>query len=196
MNNRIASLIVASALLLGATQLMAQQQPAAPRQASTGGNSPHETTSAVFDGVRDNRVTISYGRPLSRNPRGGEIRKIWGTLIPWGQPYRLGSDEATLLLTQKDLVIGDATIPAGAYTLYMVPAESGPSKLVFSKKLGGWGVPVDTTQDLVRVDLKKEPLEPQVDQLGIAVQPNPAGGGTIKIMWETTQFSVPFTIKK
>src|SRR4051812_3887704 len=90
-------------VLFGASLSIAQQPPAQPKAASTGGASPHETTSATFDGARDNRVGISYGRPYSKDPKTGEIRKIWGTLVPWGKAWRMGSDEATILLTQKNL---------------------------------------------------------------------------------------------
>src|SRR5215475_12017544 len=151
--------------------------------------SPHETTSAVIDG---NRVTLVYGRPYSKDPKSGEIRKIWGTLVPNGKAWRLGADEATLLLTQKPIEFGDTTIPAGAYTLYMVPDDNG-GKLAISKSLGAWGVPVDEKNDLARVDLKKEPLEKPNDQLALAVEKNPSGGGVIKIMWEGAQFTAPFT---
>jgi hypothetical protein len=154
--------------------------------------SPHETISAVIDNCR---VTIVYGRPYSKSPRGGDVRKIWGTLVPYGQAWRLGSDEATLLVTQQPLSIGETTIPAGAHTLYMVPAENG-AKLAFSKTLGGWGIPVDEKNDVARVDMTKETLETPVDQLTMAVMRNPAGGGIIRVMWEGTQYSVPFTIKK
>src|SRR5215813_1504778 len=84
--------------------------------------SPHETASAVIDG---NRVTVVYGRPYSKDPKSGEVRKIWGTLIPNGKAWRLGADEATLLITQKPIEFGDTTVPPGAYTLYMVPDENG-----------------------------------------------------------------------
>jgi hypothetical protein len=154
--------------------------------------SPHETTSAVIDG---NRVTLVYGRPYSKDPKSGEIRKIWGTLVPYGKAWRIGADEATLLITQKPIEFGDTTIPAGAYTLYMIPEEDG-GKLVFSKSLGAWGVPVDEKHDLARVDLKKEPLEKPNEQLAMSVEKNPGGGGVIKIMWEGTQYSAPFTVKK
>jgi hypothetical protein len=154
--------------------------------------SPHETTSAVIDG---NRVSLVYGRPYSKDPKSGEIRKIWGTLLPYGKTWRLGADEATLLITQKPIEIGDTTVPAGAYTLYMIPDENG-GKLAISKSLGAWGVPVDEKNDLARVDLKKETLETPNDQLAMAVEKNPAGSGIIKIMWEGTQFSAPFTVKK
>src|SRR5688572_22731161 len=187
--NKLTSFIVGTALLVSAASLPAQQ---AKRAASTGGNSPHETTSAVIDG---SRVTITYGRPLTKDPKSGEPRKIWGGLVPWDKAWRLGSDEATLLITQAPLQIGDTTIPAGAYTLYMVPSENGAAKLAFSTNLGKWGVPVDETHDLARVDLAANVLPDSVDQLTITVENDPAGGGLLKIAWEKTQYSVRFTVK-
>jgi hypothetical protein len=155
--------------------------------------SPHETVSTVVDG---NRVTLSYGRPFSKDPKSGEPRKIWGKLVPWGKAWRLGADEATLLVTQKPLILGDKEIAAGAYTLYMVPDENGTSKLAVSKTIGGWGIPVDEKNDVERVDLKKEPLDKPTDQFAMALEKNPSGGGVLKLMWEDAQYSVPFTVKK
>jgi hypothetical protein len=189
MNITKSILTIVAATLVSATPLLAQQKKAA----STGGNSPHETTSAVIDG---NRVTISYGRPNTKSPKTGEMRIIWGGLVPWDQAWRTGSDEATLLTTQQPMVIGDTTIPAGAYTLYTVPSENGVSKLAFATKLGGWGVPVDEKNDLARVDMKKSSLDESVDQFSMAVAKNESGGGVIKLMWEKTQFTVAFTVKK
>ncbi|MGO8763677.1 MAG: DUF2911 domain-containing protein [Limisphaerales bacterium] len=155
--------------------------------------SPHETISAIIDG---DRVTVTYGRPYTTKPGTTEVRKIWGGLVPYGQPWRLGADEATLLITQQPIQIADKAIPAGAYTLYMMPVENGTSQLVFSTRLGGWGIPVDTARDLTRVDLTKAALDKTVDQFTLTVGPNPSGGGVLKFMWENTQFSVPFTVQK
>lgn len=182
---------IAGATLLIMSSVLSAQQP--KKVASTGGNSPHETTSAVIDGCR---VTITYGRPFSKDPKTGETRKIWGGLVPWDKAWRTGADEATVLMTQKPLTIGGTMVPAGAYTIYTIPSESGVSRLAISKKLGAWGVPVDEKNDLSRVDLKKEPLEKQVDQFTMAVTKDPSGGGAIRLMWENTQFSVPFTVDK
>ena len=120
------------------------------------------------------------------------MRKIWGGLVPWDKAWRLGANEATTLIAQSALVIGGTTIPAGAYTLYMVPSETGTSKLAISKTIGGWGIPVDEKNDVARVDLKKDVLENSVDQLTITVGRGASGGGLIKIAWEKTQYSVEF----
>jgi hypothetical protein len=166
--------------------------------------SPHETISA---NINNRVVSITYGRPYSKAPKSTEIRKIWGTLVPWGQAWRLGADEATLLLTPVDLVLGGSvTVPAGAYTLYMMPVENGASQLVFSKNVGKWGIPVDTASDVAKVDLKKSALSPANDQL-TAVQSAPvaapaAGAApanptvTLRIMWEATEYSVDFAVKQ
>lgn len=187
--------LLAAALLL-ASSLFAQTPE--PRVNSTGGRSPHETTSTVIGDRRTgNRITLTYGRPFTKDPRTGEARQIWGGLIPWDKPNRLGADEATLLLTQKPLVFGDTTIPAGAHTLYLVPSENGTSQLAFSSSLGKWGVPVDETTDTARIPLSRSTLAEPVDQLTIRVENDATtGGGVIKIAWENTQFSAPFTVAK
>jgi hypothetical protein len=179
-----------------------KKQKAAPLPgAGTGGTTPHATTSAVIGPNRNEggMITVTYGRPHVVHPRkGGEPRKIWGGLVPYGKADRLGADEATLFINSRPIEIAGTTIPAGAYTLYIIPSKTGASKLAFSKNIGKWGVPVDETQDLVRVDLEKETLPRNVDQLTISVENTPprSMNGRLKIQWEKTQFSVPFTIKK
>ena len=177
-----------SALLIAA--VIACCLPAVAQQRRV---SPHETISTVIDG---NRIVVVYGRPYTKAPRGGEDRKIWGGLVPYGKVWRLGADEATLLVTQKPLMIGETSVPAGAYTLYMLPEESGAAKLIINKAVGQWGTQYSEGDDLGRADMKKGDLEKKADQLTVAVEKNPAGGGVLKVMWENTEYSVPITVQK
>jgi len=176
----------------------ASTEPVPPLPAPRPRVSPHETISNVIGDRRTgNRITITYGRPYTKDPKTGSPRKIWGSLVAWDKADRLGADEATLLITQQALVIGDTTIPAGAYTLYIIPSETGTAKLAFSNSLGKWGIPVDETKDVARVPLTKATLASPVDQLTIGIENDAAAaGGVIKIQWETTQFALPFTVKK
>jgi hypothetical protein len=182
MKNLKSTLLIA-AIIASALPVLAQRQRV----------SPHETISAVIDG---NRVTVVYGRPYTKDPKSGDNRKIWGGLVPFGKVWRTGADEATLLITQKPIVMGGTTIPAGAYTLFTLPADSGSAKLIVSKQLGQWGLQYDEKQDLARIDLKKGAVEKPVDQFTMAVAKDSAGGGLLKLMWENTEFSVPFTVQK
>jgi hypothetical protein len=184
--NKLKSILTIGAIIFITLPLMAQQKRV----------SPHETVSAVVDG---NRVTVVYGRPYTKDPHSGEMRKIWGGLVPYGKVWRTGADEATLLITQKPIMFGDTAVPAGAYTLFTLPQEDGSAKLIINKQVGQWGVgpgSYDVQQDLARIDLKKDALEKPADQLTIAISKNPSGGGVLKIIWEDTQYSAAFTVQK
>lgn len=163
--------------------------------------SPHEVIGAHI-GKRGGSMMIVYGRPYSKDPKNGEIRKIWGGLVPWDKVWRMGADEATVMIIAQPIVIGDTTLPAGAYTLFMVPKEDGSAKLIINKKIGQWGVPYNEAKEkdneLARIDLTKDTApDKQVDQFTMAIVPDKAtGGGTIKMVWENTAFAMPFTLGK
>jgi hypothetical protein len=167
------------ALVLSAVTMVAGLTAQAQQQGSQM-PSPHDTTSTRVGGKL---VAVYYGRPFAKG------RVIWGGLVPWEQAWRLGANEATTLIAQAPVVIGGTTVPAGAYTLYMVPSATGISKLAISKTIGAWGIPVDEKNDLARVDLKKDDLAAPVEQLTLTL--GKAGSGAVlKIAWEKSQYSV------
>jgi hypothetical protein len=160
--------------------------------------SPHDKVGAVIAG---NRVTIYYGRPYTKSPKTGEMRKIWGGLVPWEKAWRAGADEATTLITEGELKVGDKSIPAGAYTLYMIPSEKGATKLAVSKKIGQWGIKkdgtVDETGEFVRVDMKKDSAEKKLEQFTIQLAVTKGQPKADLIMtWDDTRFSVPIEVVK
>ncbi|MEY2577148.1 MAG: hypothetical protein QOF80_2635 [Verrucomicrobiota bacterium] len=171
------TLVVLTALAL-TSPLFAEEKPRV---------SPHETVNAS---VGDAKITIVYGRPYSKDPKSGEKRKIWGTLVPFSKVWRLGADEATTLTTDKDITIGGTAIAAGTYTLFLMP-EEGAAKLIVNKQTGQWGTKYDEKQDLVRIDMKKQAADKAVDQFTIAVD-----GGVLKLTWEDVQYSAPIAAKK
>jgi hypothetical protein len=181
--NKLKTLVGITALLASGLPLLAQHGHAA---------SPHISISAVVDG---DSLTLVYGSPGIKDPRSGEPRKIWGKLVPFGKVWRTGADEATVLTTQKPLAFGDTTLAPGTYSLWTLPAEDGSAKLIINKQTGQWGTSYDEGQDLVRLDLKKDALDCPVDRFMMAIERN-SGGGVLKMMWETTQYSIPFTVKK
>lgn len=171
------SLLILSLSLVVALPALAQEKKRV---------SPHETITGTVDG---SEVTIVYGRPYTKDPKSGAARKIWGELVPFGKVWRAGADEATLLTTKESYDIGGTTVPAGTYSLFMLPDANG-AKLIINKQTGQWGTKYDESQDLVRVDMKKEAADKAVDQFTIKIEPNSAGGGTLKFSWEIAQYSV------
>jgi hypothetical protein len=174
--------LIFPAFLLGITPLLAQERQRV---------SPHETVSAT---VADTEMTIVYGRPYTKDPKSGQPRKVWGSLVPYGKVWRMGADEATLFTTKKDVKIGGTAVPAGTYSLYFWPEESGNAKLIVNKQTGQWGTKYEESQDLARIEMKKETLEKPVDQFTIALDKT-AADGVLKVMWENTQYSTTVAAK-
>ena len=181
--NYLKSLFMIGALLVSSLPLLAQQHRV----------SPHETIGGVIDG---DRITVVYGRPYTKNPHGDDMRKIWGGLVPYGQVWRMGADEATLLITQKPLMFGNTAVPAGCYTLYTLPNEDGTAKLIINKAIGQWGTQYDESQDLARIDLKKTALDKPVNQFTMAVGKGAEDGGVLKLSWENIEYTAAFTVQK
>ncbi len=155
--------------------------------------SPHDTTNATIDG---DEITIVYGRPYTKDPKTGKTRKIWGGLVPFERVWRLGADEATLLTTNTPLGLGGKSIPAGSYTLFMPPHNEKSATLIVNKRSANGVRSTIEKQDFARADMNGEPASSPADQLAIAIDSNPSGGGTIKVTWETTQYSVDFKVQK
>ena len=163
------SLILVSALVVAAQQDKTKR-PSPPAQATWelgGGKS----------------VTIDYGSPRVKG------RKIWGDLVPFGQVWRTGANEATTLVTPVDLTIGGSAVPAGSYTIFTVPNKDKWA-LVISKKTGEWGTDYPgQANDLARVDMKVSALPSPVENFTISFE-KAGSGANLNIDWETTRASV------
>ena len=49
---------------------------------------------------------------------------------------------------------------------------------------------------MARLDLTKGKIEAPADEFTIAIDKGTDGGGVLKMEWENTAYSVPFTVKK
>jgi len=177
------SLALVSILALSAVAVTAEDKPRV---------SPTQTARANIDGAD---VSVTYGAPYTKDPKTGAPRTIWRGLVPYGQVWRTGANEATTLTTTKDLEIGGTKVPAGSYTLFTLPQENGASKLIINKQTGQWGTKYDESQDFARVDLTKKTTAKQADQFEIAILSEAKGGHTLALRWENTEFSVPIKAK-
>jgi hypothetical protein len=132
-------------------------------------------------------IEIAYSRPLKRG------RVIFGNVVPWNQVWRTGANAATQLTTTKDLMFGSTALPAGKYTLWTLPTPTG-AKLIINSQTGQWGTDYDVKRDFARLDLTRTTLTQPVDEFTMAVVPQGAGG-VLRLSWDTTEYSIPFTIK-
>ncbi len=189
--NRYKFLVLLTAAVFGVTSVFSAEKKAKKARVSL-----PDTVTANIDG---NDVKIAYSRPAMKDPKSGESRKIWGGLVPYGKVWRTGANEATLLTTQKPIVIGGYQLAAGTYSLFTVPEAMG-GKLVINKKTGQWGIPYkedeEKANELARVDLKQSKTSSKVDPFTISIEKTGSGAGVIKFAWENAQYTVAFTNKK
>jgi len=132
--------------------------------------------------VGDASVLIDYGSPAKRG------REIWGQLVPWGRVWRLGADFATHMVLSADMRIGDTTVPAGTYTLWMLPELNGTSYLIVNRRTRIFGTGYPPADDLARIPLQHGPLSPPSERLTIEVR-----DGRLRINWDNRAWSVPVT---
>ena len=147
--------------------------------------SPHETTTAT---IADHKITIEYGRPYKKG------REIMGGLVPFGQVWRTGADEATTLTTTADLMVGRIHVPAGTYSLFTIPEANGWT-LILNKTAKQWGAfKYDDTQDLGRTPMKVRSLDTPLEQFTIAIESTGGSNGIIKLTWDDTEASVDIMV--
>jgi Protein of unknown function (DUF2911) len=149
---------------------------------------PSSPASATCDLGGGKTIRTNYSSPRMKG------RKIYGDLVPFGQVWRAGANEATTLVTSSDVVVGGKTVPAGSYTIFTVPAADKWT-LIINKKTGEWGIPYKYESDeLARVDMTVSKLPAPVENFTIGYDKS-ASGCTLRMDWETTRASVDLTAK-
>jgi hypothetical protein len=134
-------------------------------------------------------ISVNYSSPRRRG------RKIFGDLVPYGEVWRAGADDATSFVPNVDVVVGGRNVPAGRYTLFTLPA---PDKwtLIFSKKIGEWGIPYPGERfDFARMEMKVSKLPSPLENFTISFDQT-GTSCTMKLDWETTRASIDIAEKK
>lgn len=134
-------------------------------------------------------IAVDYSSPRMRG------RKIFGDLVPFGQVWRTGANNATSFITKADLVVGGKNIPAGSYTLFTLPTQDKWT-LIISKQTGEFGIPYPGEQfDFARIEMKVSKLPAPLENFTISFD---QGGATcnMNLDWETTRASIDIPEKK
>ena len=134
-------------------------------------------------------ITVDYSSPRMRG------RKIFGDLVPYGEAWRAGANEATTFVTNTGLIVGGKNVPAGSYTLFTLPTQD-KWMLIISKKTGEWGIPYPGDKfDFTRMDMKVSKLPSPLENFTISFDQSGASC-TMKLDWETTRASIDITRKQ
>lgn len=139
----------------------------------------------------DLSVSIVYCRP---SVRGRQIfgTKEQGALQPHGAYWRLGANEATQIVVNKDVYFNGQPLKAGTYVLYAVPNDSGFA-VYANTGIGRWGASeADHDLDVLKTDVIAETVPTPTEQYTISLLPT-EGGATILFEWADRKWAIPVT---
>jgi hypothetical protein len=134
-------------------------------------------------------VHVDYSSPRMRG------RVVFGSLVPYGEPWRAGANEATTFVIDAPVVVGGKDVPAGSYTLFALPGKEAWT-LIISKQTGEWGIPYPgESYDFTRAPMKVSKLPSPLENFTIAFD---QAGATcsMRMEWETTRASIEITEKR
>ncbi|HUK32058.1 MAG TPA: DUF2911 domain-containing protein [Candidatus Acidoferrum sp.] len=179
--------IAACALAIASVALVSLH--AAPSRQQDPSQKPSPPASAKCELPGGGTITVDYSSPRMRG------RKIYGGLVPWGKVWRAGANDATTFVPTRDVRIGNLDVPAGAYTIFVVPDQTKWA-LIVNKKTGEWGIPYTyESTELGRTEMKVSSISGPLENFTIGFDQS-ATGCKLYMDWETTRASVDITAKK
>jgi hypothetical protein len=166
----IKSITLLLTAIIFSTSAMAQEAKPSPAATATGK-------------IKDATITINYSSPAVKG------RKIFGELEAYDKVWRAGANDATVFETDKDIVVGGKSLPAGKYSFFLVPKASGTWTAIFNKEPKQWGAyKYEEAKDALRIEVKPKALKATQERLVYKI--NKAG---FTMDWD--KVSVPVSIK-
>ena len=145
---------------------------------------PRMPRAALSQDVGLTRIAVEYRSPAVRG------RPIWGTRVPFGEPWRSGDSPQATIAFSRDVTVGGKAVPAGTYALVATPS---PTSWTFAlQRSGGAGAPEDAT-GIARVAVAVEGIEPR-ERLRFVFSSFTASSARLDLEWERVRVSLPIEV--
>jgi hypothetical protein len=138
--------------------------------------------------IAGDHIRIDYYAPSAHG------RKIMGGLVPYGVVWCTGANWATKITTESDLKMGDLDLPKGSYSIWTLPGEK-EWLLIINKETGQFHLDYHSSQDFGRTKMNLKTLGDPVETFRIELRSNGGNQGTLALLWENTEASIPFTVR-
>jgi len=174
----VTAFLFAVSLMASAQMDMAQDKSKRP--------SPPASAQCKFSDGKG--IKIDYSSPRAKG------RKIFGpasenALVPYGEVWRTGANEATTFVVDQSVTVGGKAVPAGSYTIFTLP-KADAWTLIISKKTGEWGTDYPGEKDdLVRASMAVSKTSGPVENFTIAFDQT-GSKCTLRMEWENTRASI------
>ncbi|MEJ2004627.1 MAG: DUF2911 domain-containing protein, partial [Cyclobacteriaceae bacterium] len=141
-------------------------------------------TAIVTVKYEDTYVKVTYSQPHKRD------RNIFGDLVPYGEVWRTGANEATEITITEDIEMAGNRVEAGTYSLFTIP---GPDDwtIILNSELGQWGsYNYNEDSDVLRFTVPSQATDTPWEAFTIAFDQNNSNA-EMKLMWDRTMVSIP-----
>lgn len=131
--------------------------------------------------------TVTYNRP------GVKGRKIWGGLVPYGEVWRTGANEATSFVTTGEATVGGKKLPAAEYSLYTLPTENEWTVIISTEK-DAWGAFTYTKEKDAHRFTVKPAATPHEEWMRFTFENLTPSSGDLVLHWEKLQVTIPIEV--
>lgn len=189
--NLRSSLAVALLLTPWAADATAQTTNAAPGCWVRGDRADLELRASPFDSASvtldAGTVKVCYSRPRKLG------RPIMGRLVPYGEPWRLGANEATAIHLPVRARVAGIVVDPGWYSLYAEPEER-TWRIVVNRDWQRWGIPID--DEVIQADLGSGAVpvsgsEGETELLTLRFARTGSASTDLVVEWERTTVRIP-----
>ncbi len=127
-------------------------------------------------------VKVTYGAPYKKG------RDIFGGLVPFGQVWRTGANEATEIVVKKDVSFGGKPLKAGTYILFTIPTKTDWT-VIINGQLGQWGAydyDKSKAKNVLEVKVPSSSANTSLEQFTIT-----AKDAGLELAWDKTVVLIP-----
>lgn len=140
--------------------------------------------------ARPSKNATPYARVIYSRPQ-KKGRTIFGELVPYGEVWRTGANEATELDIYTPLKFGETTLKPGTYTLYTIPDEDNWT-IIINSDTNVWGAySYKKEKDVARMTIPCMTAAAPIESLSMIFKPE-TDGTTLLIGWDTVYVEIPF----
>jgi hypothetical protein len=138
-------------------------------------------------------ITVTYSRPYKKG------RLIFGdessgALQPYGKYWRMGANEATVFVTNKDLMINGQHLHAGHYSMHAYPGKES-WEIVLNSDAKRWGGKApDTSKNVLATRVIANNKVPLTEQFTILFSPADSSNTNMILRWDETEVVVPVIV--
>ncbi len=134
---------------------------------------------------KDAYVKVTYSQPLKRG------RVIFGKLVPYGEVWRTGANEATEITTTKDILINDHLLKAGTYSIFTIP-QTDKWTIIINSEVGLWGsYNYNEKLDIMRFDVPVQQNNVNYEAFTLIFEEKNEMADLL-MMWDNIKLLIPF----